>query len=82
MRDFKPHEGLLKQKLNKIQSQFLLKGTNFDLIPEAEINTVQNVINCRPMNTLNWSSPAELSKLHRSDYCFNTFTSSIVNPEI
>ena len=49
-------KGLVENR-NKILRQFLPKGTNFDLISEDEIDKIQNMINRRPMETLNWSSP-------------------------
>jgi len=53
---------------NKILRQFFPKGTNFDLISEAEIHKVQNAINDRPMKTLNWHSPANVFSRLRSGY--------------
>jgi IS30 family transposase len=45
---------------NKILRQFFPKGTNFDLISDAEVLKVQTMINDRPMKTLNWHSPANV----------------------
>ena len=38
---------------NKILRQFLGKGTNFDLISNEQICTIQNKINNKPMKLLN-----------------------------
>lgn len=54
-------KGLIENR-NKILRQFLPKGTNFDLISDAEINRIQDKINRRPMKVLGWISPAQ---------CFN-----------
>ena len=53
---------------NKILRQFFPKGTNFDLISDAEILKVQTMINDRPMKTLNWHSPANVFFRLRSGY--------------
>ena len=45
---------------NKILRQFLPKGTNFDLISENDIRTIQDVINHRPMKVLDWASPSDV----------------------
>jgi len=44
---------------NKILRQFLPKGTNFDLISEAELVRIETLINERPMECMNWMSPAQ-----------------------
>ena len=53
---------------NKILRQFLPKGTNFDLISEDDIRTIQNMINHRPMKVLDWNSPSDVFSLLRSGY--------------
>ena len=53
---------------NKILRQFFPKGTNFDLISDAEILKVQMMINDRPMRALNWHSPANVFSRLRSAY--------------
>ena len=50
---------------NKNLRQFFPKGTNFNLISDAEILKVQTMINDRPMKTLKWHSLANVfSRLH------------------
>jgi IS30 family transposase len=44
---------------NKILRQFLPKGTNFDLISDAELSRIENEINERPMECLGWRSPSD-----------------------
>ena len=53
---------------NKILRQFFPKGTNFDLISDDEILTVQTMINDRPMKALNWLSPSCVFSQLRSGY--------------
>ena len=43
---------------NKILRQFLPKKTNFDLISDDAIASIQTAINNRPMKLLNWSAPS------------------------
>lgn len=43
---------------NKILRQFLPKKTNFDLISQHLLDTIQNKINNRPMKVLNWNTPS------------------------
>ena len=43
---------------NKILRQFLPKKTNFDLISNDTIATIQEIINNRPMRLLNWNTPS------------------------
>ena len=51
-------KGLVENR-NKILRQFFPKGTNFDLISEAEIHRIQDEINRRPMKVLGWLSPVD-----------------------
>lgn len=44
---------------NKQLRIWLPKGTNFDLIGEAELGRIETSINERPMKCLNWLSPAQ-----------------------
>ena len=43
---------------NKILRQFLPKKTNFDLISDDTIASIQKVINDRPLRLLNWNAPS------------------------
>jgi IS30 family transposase len=51
-------KGLIENR-NKILRQWLPKGTNFDLITEEELSSIENEINERPMKCLNWQSPKQ-----------------------
>ena len=44
---------------NKILRQFLLKKTNFDLISDEYIASIQKAINDRPLKLLNWNAPSD-----------------------
>jgi IS30 family transposase len=45
---------------NKILRQFLPKKTNFDLISDQQLATIESLINNRPLKCLNWSAPSDL----------------------
>jgi IS30 family transposase len=49
---------------NKILRQYLPKGTNFDLLTDAELSKIENEINERPMECLGWLSPKEAFLVH------------------
>jgi IS30 family transposase len=49
-------KGLIENR-NKILRQYLPKGTNFDLIGDAELARIEKEINERPMKSLGWDSP-------------------------
>ena len=44
---------------NKILRQFLPKKTNFDLISDEYIASIQKAINDRPLKLLNWNAPSD-----------------------
>ena len=44
---------------NKILQQLLPKKTNFDLISDETIASIQALINNRPLRLLNWNAPSD-----------------------
>ena len=56
-------KGLVENR-NKLLRQFLPKGTNFDLITDAELAKIETAINERPMEVLGWLNPSEALALH------------------
>ena len=61
-----PHHSWKKSLIenrNKILCQFLPKGTNFDLISEDKVRTIQSMINHRPVKVLDWASPSDVFTL-------------------
>jgi transposase, IS30 family len=50
----------LNEYTNKLIRQYIIKGSNFDLYDSEFIKLVQNKINRRPREKLNFQTPAKI----------------------
>ena len=50
----------LNEYTNKLIRQYVIKGTNFDLYNDDYIRLVQNKINRRPREKLNFQTPSKI----------------------
>jgi IS30 family transposase len=58
-------KGLVEER-NKLLRLWLPKGTNFDLITDAELSSIEKEINERPMKCLDWLSPFQAFHIAKS----------------
>lgn len=55
-----PWERGTNENTNGLIRQFFPKGTNFNKVTRKEIKDVQDMLNGRPRETLNWENPSEV----------------------
>jgi IS30 family transposase len=66
-RPYKSQDKGLIENRNKILRQFLPKKTNFDLITDEQLATIETQINNRPLKCLNWLSPIQAFNIALND---------------